>query len=238
MASPGRTPREVALASVPQEWREALLQRAADAGITHSDDVAWVLVSAVVDAIAAAAAAGEAATTMANLFKTLPEAIQAGATNAGTDLQKQVLVAGEAIEKRLWTVAANTGEKVTAVQERCVKQAVENLRTNLAKEIQSVTNEVHGARTVGAELLQLMGILLVAASATWIGLAIGNGALPRTSGYMGWLHRVLEMPIGYVLTPFTGWGTYRLLSDVHPAIQLAATAFLIALTLLITFSVF
>ncbi|MGA7178769.1 MAG: hypothetical protein WBX11_04165 [Thiobacillaceae bacterium] len=238
MATPyHKTPRELALGSVPVEWREALLKRAADAGITHADDVAWVLVSAVVDAIAAAAAAGDAASMMSALFKTLPEAMEASASTAGSELRQQVLGAGEVIEGRLRGIAADTGKVINTVQERGVRQAVAVIREALIHEVRAFTDEVVVSRTVGAEALQLAGILLVAATATWVGLVVGSGRLGMASD-RGLIRAILEVPIGLVIGPLAGWGTYQLLSDSHPAVQIGVTAFLTALALVITFKVF
>lgn len=237
-SSSNQTPRDLALGSVPSEWREALLKRAADAGITRSDDVAWVLVSAVVDAIAAAAAAGDAASTTARLCKTLPEVMQKGANTAGAVLHRQVLDAGETIEQQLTDIAADTGKVIASVQERGIRQALGTIQGAVIDEMRAFSDEVVVSRTVGAEALQLAGVLLVAAIATWVGLSIGKDYLATADDGGGYIRAILQLPVGLVIGPVAGWGTYRLMSGLHWAIQVLASAFMLVMALLITFTVF
>ncbi len=238
MTATPKTPREVALVSVPAEWREALLQRAADAGITGSDDAAWILVGAVVDAIAAASAAGDAAAATAQAVKDIPDAMKEGVTQAGAELRQTVMTAGDGIERRLSAVAAHAGDTIIRAQETLVARTAQSVQANLENEVRALAQTVYASRTAGAELLQFAGILSVAAAATLVGLMIGSQTPPGTPGFIGLLHAILGMPVGYLISPVAGWGTWRMLADLHPAFRIGMTALLLAFTLFITLEVF
>ena len=79
--------RDAALASVPTEKREMLLRKASDLGVHGSDDVIWALVASVVDATAAAQAAGEAAANVRTAVAGMQQQVYDGAAKASADVK-------------------------------------------------------------------------------------------------------------------------------------------------------
>ena len=82
-----QTLRDLALNSVPNALREPLLTLAAQHHITTPDDPFWTIVAATSNAMAAAQAAGEAATRVQASVQDIPSAIADGAAKAGTDVK-------------------------------------------------------------------------------------------------------------------------------------------------------
>ena len=94
--SPGRTLREIALASVSQELREHLLAWASENHITTNNDPFWPLAAAMANSLAAAARAGQHVEALAEATAKVPEAIYQGTVKAGADLKASVSQAIEA----------------------------------------------------------------------------------------------------------------------------------------------
>lgn len=90
---PGRTLRDIALASVSQELRESLLTWASENQITTPDDAFWPLATAMANAMRAASAAGQHAQAVEAATNKLPEILYKNVTSAGADL-KAVLESG------------------------------------------------------------------------------------------------------------------------------------------------
>ena len=82
--------RDAALASVPTEKREMLLRKASDLGVHGSDDVIWALVASVVDATAAAQAAGEAAANVRTAVAGIQQQVYDGASKASADVKSVI----------------------------------------------------------------------------------------------------------------------------------------------------
>ena len=97
--------RDAALAAVPADRREDVLRRASDLGIGRADDVIWSIVAAVVDANAAASAAGHAATKVEQETAAIPDLIYRGTLKAGEDLRGQITAAGDTVGKRFLDAA-------------------------------------------------------------------------------------------------------------------------------------
>ncbi len=102
---PPTSARDAALAAVPADRREAVLWRASDLGIGRADDVIWSIVAAVVDAHAAASAAGNAATTVEKETAAIPELIYRGTIKAGEDLRGQITAASDTVGKKFLDAA-------------------------------------------------------------------------------------------------------------------------------------
>ena len=97
--------RDAALAAVPADRREEVLRRASDLGIGRVDDILWSIVAAVVDAHAAASAAGNAAMQVEKETAAIPEQIYRGTVKAGEDLRGQITAAGDTVGKRFLDAA-------------------------------------------------------------------------------------------------------------------------------------
>ncbi len=111
------TPKAEALRGLPPEWREKLIEQAAHMGVRSDHDTAWLLIGAFVNAWAAAAAAGEAATATQKAAVAIPDLVYKGAVAAGQDLRGQVASAGQEVLKAATDQAAKVQEgMVAAVQ--------------------------------------------------------------------------------------------------------------------------
>ena len=88
-----KTLRDQALEAVPPEKRQALLSAALDTGVHNPQDVAWLMVAAVVNGLDAAQAAGDAARVVVSETAKIPDMLYKNVTSAGADL-KAVLEAG------------------------------------------------------------------------------------------------------------------------------------------------
>ncbi len=102
---PPTSARDAALAAVPADRREAVLRRASDLGIGRADDVIWSIVAVVVDAHAAASAAGNAATAVEKETAAIPDLIYRGTLKAGDELRGQITAAGDTVGKRFLDAA-------------------------------------------------------------------------------------------------------------------------------------
>ncbi len=102
---PPTSARDAALAAVPADRREEVLRRASDLGIGRVDDVIWSIVAVVVDAHAAASAAGHAATKVEQETAAIPELIYRGTIKAGEDLRGQITAAGDTVGKKFLDAA-------------------------------------------------------------------------------------------------------------------------------------
>ncbi len=90
-------PKAEALRSLPPEWRERLIESAAEMGIAADHDVGWLIVRGFVNAWAAAAAAGEAAVKTSAAIAGLPEVLHRGVCAAGNELVGQISTAGQQV---------------------------------------------------------------------------------------------------------------------------------------------
>lgn len=127
------TPRDMALASVPQDRREALLTRASDLGVHRSDDVIWALVAAVVDATAAADAAGRHVEVLKEETAKLPGLVYDGAKKAGTDISGQVRTAIESTVTTAGTEIAGRIDKAATAGAAALQKAASGLDTLAAQ---------------------------------------------------------------------------------------------------------
>jgi hypothetical protein len=82
-----QTLRDLALNSVPATLREPLLMLASQHHITTPDDPFWPIVAATANAMAAAQAAGEAASRVQTSVQEIPAAIADGASKASMDVK-------------------------------------------------------------------------------------------------------------------------------------------------------
>ena len=79
--------RDAALAAVAPERRETLLRTASDLGVHGTDDIVWSIVASVINANAAAQAAGDAATRVQTAVQGIPGTIYDGAAKASADVK-------------------------------------------------------------------------------------------------------------------------------------------------------
>jgi hypothetical protein len=106
------SPKAAALQGLPQEWREEMIARASSMGIHSDDDVAWLLVGSFVNAWAAAAAAGKAATSVDANVKIIPDMIYQGTVSASDTLGKVVLEKGSAAAGSIAKAGENLSNKI------------------------------------------------------------------------------------------------------------------------------
>ncbi len=84
---PGHTLRDIALAAVPSDLREALLTWAAENQITTPNDPFWPLATAMANSMRAATAAGQHAQALAEETARIPDLLYQNVTRAGADLK-------------------------------------------------------------------------------------------------------------------------------------------------------
>ena len=132
---PPTSARDAALAAVPADRREAVLRRASDLGIGRADDVIWSIVAAVVDAHAAASAAGHAATTVEQDTAAIPELIYRGTIKAGEDLRGQITAAGDTVGKKFLDAARAQSITLQAGLTSAITEAAERGGAALEKAI-------------------------------------------------------------------------------------------------------
>ncbi len=179
------SPKQEALRGLPPEWREKLIESAAEMGISADHDVGWLIVRGFVNAWAAAAAAGEAAKAVSASVDSIPHAIRSGTIAAGADLAHQVREAGQAVlaaaDREASTVEARLQAAIataTAQGSAVLDQAVRSLRTAGLRSRDAMIAEWRSAATTAAReaaraawvrtraqawLVALGGLLLAAA---------------------------------------------------------------------------
>ncbi|MHB8388299.1 MAG: hypothetical protein ACYDBH_01805 [Acidobacteriaceae bacterium] len=144
------TPKQEALRGLPPEWREALIENAAAMGIRAEHDTAWLLVKAFINAWAAAAAAGEAATATRKELAGLPEAIYRGTTKAAADLQGVVEHAGKGITE-LIAAAGKASIEIAAKQAAtAIAEATAKLDTAASARREELIQEMQTAAAQAA----------------------------------------------------------------------------------------
>lgn len=79
-----------ALRGLPADWREKLIEAGGKIGISGDDDIAWLLVSSVIDSAASALAAGASADALRRELERLPAAMLDGARLAGGDVAGEI----------------------------------------------------------------------------------------------------------------------------------------------------
>lgn len=104
-----KTLRDLALDGVPTALREPLLMLAAQHHITTPDDPFWPIVAATANAMAAAQAAGEAATRVQASVQEIPAAIADGASRAAMDVKASMETAIAGTIKSSLDTAVQTG---------------------------------------------------------------------------------------------------------------------------------
>ncbi len=82
--------RDAALAAVAPERRETLLRTASDLGVHGTDDIVWSIVASVINANAAAQAAGDAAHEVGASIATIRNEIYQGAAAASADVKASI----------------------------------------------------------------------------------------------------------------------------------------------------
>ncbi len=132
---PPTSARDAALAAVPADRREEVLRRASDLGIGRADDVLWSIVAAVVDAHAAARAAGHAATIVEQETAAIPERIYRGTIKAGEDLRGQITAAGDTVGERFLDAARAQSITLQAGLTDAIREAAKLGDAALAKAI-------------------------------------------------------------------------------------------------------
>lgn len=130
-----------ALSGLPAEWREKLIENGAVAGITHDNDVGWLLVGSVIDSAAAAFAAGDAASEVSQSVDKIPEQIFQGAVSAGRDINLEFRKKFEEYGKTL--IVAIDQARDTAINQ--IKQDVETASRNAVANIQNATKTLEAA---------------------------------------------------------------------------------------------
>ncbi len=149
------TPKAEALRGLPPEWREKLIEQAAHMGVRSDHDTAWLLIGAFVNAWAAAAAAGEAATATQTAAAGIPDAIYKGTVSAGADLRGQVAAAGIEVVKAATDKATKVQEGMVAAVQGAAQagaavlgKAVQGMDANAKARIEEII--ARGVHEVGA----------------------------------------------------------------------------------------
>lgn len=144
------TPKQEALRGLPPEWREALIENAAAMGIRADHDTAWLLVKAFINAWAAAAAAGEAATETKRELAGLPEAIYRGATKAAQDLKGVVEHAGKGITDLIAATGTASIDRAAKQAAITLAEATEQLGTSVSARREELIREMQTAAAQAA----------------------------------------------------------------------------------------
>ena len=148
---PPTSARDAALAAVPADRREAVLRRASDLGIGRADDVIWSIVAAVVDANAAARAAGHAATAVEKETAAIPERIYRGTIKAGEDLRGQITAAGDTVGKKFLDAARAQSITLQAGLTDAIREAAKLGDAALAKAIMDLDRATLSMRDANIE---------------------------------------------------------------------------------------
>ena len=122
-----KSAREYALDGLPTEWRENLIEAAArmgvSPGIDGENDVAWFMIRAYGDAIAAAKAASDAAMVAAEGVAQTPKLIEAAAYQARDIFVQAVPVIAEKLDTRLDEKTDAAAGKIRSVLNEIAKSA-------------------------------------------------------------------------------------------------------------------
>ena len=171
--------RDTALASVPVEKRETLLRKASDLGVHGSDDVVWALVASVVDATAAAQAAGDAARETGAAVATIRNEVYQGAAKAAADVKATMETAIAATVNTSVATAAQAGADA-------LRKAASDLPTVARQEQDRIVQEWRSALATAARshafagfFQRLSGSVMLAVmlvGAIFIGGLISGGA--------------------------------------------------------------
>ena len=197
------TPKAEALRGLPPEWREKLIEQAAHMGVRADHDTAWLLVGAFVNAWAAAAAAGEAATATQKAVSAIPDTVYQGTIRAGADLRGQVAAAGQEVLKAATDQAAQTKEALVAAVQGAASagasvlgKAVQGMDANAKARIEEIiargVHEVGAAvradaraavagrmaRSWGVVSASLLFAVLLGSGLTWGGLFLAHHLTP------------------------------------------------------------
>ncbi len=193
--------RDAALASLPQDQREALLRRASDLGVHRADDVIWALVASVVDAATAAHVAGQHVQALTSETGKIPDLIYQSASKASADVKavietsiagtvhSSVATAAQAGADALRKAAADL-PKVAQVEQGRIVQEWKSALASAARE--------HAF----SGFLQKLSVNITALAVLVVGLLIG-GAVAGAGGMEYFLNTQ------HYLTP----PTWRLLVD-------------------------
>ena len=217
--------RTMALDVVPKEYHGTLLAGAADAGIQHVNDPAWLIVAAEVVSLAAATACGVAAQAVQAGVASIPDQIFNGAVRASDEV-KGGLVSGAKLFVEAFTQAATDRQKAletasdirqTAILAAAdlgadkIRNAADSLTSSLDTAVQAKTDQgvsefakaaaVAGQAAAQSSMLaQLSRSALVSVVAFLFACGVGAGGL---WGYLLIPHRVMPQGITVMTDPFS-----------------------------------
>lgn len=179
------TPKKMALMSLPPQWRERLIERAAAGGIVSDADVGWLIIGSVIDAWAAAAASGEAAETVSQTLGNLPQAVEQSISTASERAKTKLFEAGDSVGENLKREIASAvnsavGAAVKGFEKRA-EQKSEHLEAQLLKRLTSAIDRRSSSAGWGIvfKLFAVISVLFFAGLAigVWVTVAILTGKL-------------------------------------------------------------
>ena len=193
--------RDAALASLPQDQREALLRKASDLGVHGTDDVVWALAASVIDAATAAHVAGQHVQTLASETGKIPDLIYQSAAKASADVKAVIETSITGTVHTSIAAAAQAGADA-------LRQAASDLPAVARQEQGRIVQEWKSALASAARehafsgFLQKLSVNITVLAVLVVGLLIG-GAVAGAGGMEYFLNTQ------HYLTP----PTWRLLVD-------------------------
>lgn len=179
------TPKNMALMSLPPQWRERLIERAAAGGIVSDRDVGWLIIGSVIDAWAAAAASGEAAEAVSQITANLPQTVEQSISTASERAKTKLFEAGDSVGENLKREIASAvnsavGAAVKGFEKRA-EQKSEHLEAQLLERLTSAIDRRSSSAGWGIvfKLFAVISVLFFAGLAigVWVTVAILTGKL-------------------------------------------------------------
>ena len=210
----GDTLKAQALAGLPPEWRERLINDAAQAGVRHDNDVGWLLVGSVVNSAAAALAANAAAIEISDAIGKIQGQIYAGAVKAGNSVKGDVVAGiaatlkagGDAILASIDVAAQAGSDKVAEGSKNLISKldaAVEVKKNEGVSAFARAAAEaaVAAANTASATVLSENKVKLRRSALTMALIFIVYAGLgwAANSEYLSLTHQITPAPL--VITP-------------------------------------
>ena len=164
---------DAALASLPQDQREALLRRASDLGVHRADDVIWALVASVVDVATAAHVAGQHVQTLASETGKIPDLIYQSAVKASADVKAVLETSIAGTVHASVAAAAQTGADA-------LRKAASDLPTVARQEQDRIVQEWRSAladaarKNAFAGFFQRLSVNIVALAVLVCGIFVGG----------------------------------------------------------------
>lgn len=145
------TPKDAALAPLQSEWQQTLVEEAAKAGVTRSDDTLWSVVGFMVEAWAAADDSQESSQKAAAASEAVSKSIdqlQQSLAQVPTDASKAVLEAGKTAAGEVESsIRGTTDKQIERVNDSVADTVQQKLKNGGDKLIEQIGNAFAKGKT-------------------------------------------------------------------------------------------